>query len=102
MGLRVDLMTAVAVPLMAGGFLGCQRDPGATPDDVRPSNEPDVKLGLVVNEPKAYEGYTLVAPVKSKKTFLLDMQGRVVGKWESDTTPALGACLLENGHLLRT
>jgi hypothetical protein len=66
-----------------------------------PSTQPAVKLGLSINAPEAFQGYTLVAPVKSKKTFLIDMQGRVVRTWESDSTPALGASLLENGHLLR-
>src|SRR5262249_30421843 len=61
-----------------------------------------VKLGLSINEPKAFPGYTLVAAVKSTKTFLIDMQGKVVRTWESEQTPALGACLCENGHLLRT
>src|SRR5262249_4316479 len=64
--------------------------------------QPAVQLGLSVNEPGAFQGYTLIAPVKSTKTFLIDMQGRVVRTWESSSTPALGASLLENGHLLRS
>jgi hypothetical protein len=68
---------------------------------IEPSDQPAVKLGLSINEPEAFQGYTLVAPVKSKRTYLIDMQGKVVRAWESDSTPALGACLLENGHLLR-
>ncbi len=38
------------------------------------------------NQPKAFPGYTLVAPVLSTKTDLIDMQGRAVRTWESDYT----------------
>src|SRR5262249_40356034 len=44
---------------------------------------------------------TLLAPMNSRNTYLLDMQGRVVRTWKSDCEPALSAYLLENGHLLR-
>jgi hypothetical protein len=40
--------------------------------------------------------------MQSRTTYLIDMQARVVHTWESDRRPALGAWLLENGHLLRT
>jgi hypothetical protein len=59
------------------------------------------KLGVVVNEPGAFQGYTLVFPLQSKKTYLVDMQGRVVRTWESNYTPGQEAYLLENGALLR-
>jgi hypothetical protein len=53
------------------------------------------------HRPEAFPGYTLVAPLYSKKTELIDMQGRVVKRWESDYTAGQIAYLLENGHLLR-
>ena len=59
------------------------------------------KGGLAVNDAKAFQGYTLIAPITSTSTYLIDMDGRVVRTWESDCTPALSATLLENGHLLR-
>src|SRR5262249_26813384 len=59
------------------------------------------KAGVSVNDAKSYRGYTLVAPMNSTKTYLIDMDGRVVKTWESDTQPALTAYLLEDGHLLR-
>jgi hypothetical protein len=55
-----------------------------------------------VNDAKAYQGYTLIAPTTSTKTFLIDMDGRIVHAWNSESTPALGAYLLDDGHLLRT
>jgi hypothetical protein len=65
------------------------------------SQPPSVKLGLSINDPQAFQGYTLLAPLESSRTYLLDMQGRVVHTWESDSTPALCPLLLQNGHLLR-
>ncbi|MGO9464068.1 MAG: aryl-sulfate sulfotransferase [Isosphaeraceae bacterium] len=52
-------------------------------------------------EPKAFPGYTLVAPVLSTRTHLVDMQGRAVRTWESKYAAGQAAYLLENGHLLR-
>jgi hypothetical protein len=66
-----------------------------------PPKQPPIKLGLHTNGPKAFQGYTLLAPLESAKTYLLDMQGRVVRTWESDCAPALCPMLLANGHLLR-
>jgi Spy/CpxP family protein refolding chaperone len=73
---------------------------GAAPKKEEPK-APTVKLGLSINEPRAFQGYTLLAPLESSKTYLLDMHGRVVQTWASDCAPALCPLLLENGHLLR-
>src|SRR5690348_2135386 len=54
-----------------------------------------------LREPTAFPGYTLLAPLLSTRTYLLDMQGRVVHKWDSDYAAGQTAYLLENGHLLR-
>jgi hypothetical protein len=58
-------------------------------------------LGLQLNDPEAFQGYTLVAPLNSTKSYLIDMRGRVVRAWESKYTAGQEAYLLENGHLLR-
>jgi hypothetical protein len=58
-------------------------------------------LGLHQNDPAAFQGYTLLSPMNSTKTYLIDMQGRVVKEWKSDYSPAMCAVLLENGNLLR-
>jgi hypothetical protein len=63
--------------------------------------EAAVKLGLSINDPKALQGYTLLFPMNSKNTYLIDMQGRVIKTWTSTSNPALSAYLLDNGHLLR-
>ncbi|MFN0243636.1 MAG: aryl-sulfate sulfotransferase [Planctomycetota bacterium] len=56
--------------------------------------------GLRLNDPQAFQGYTLFAPLLSGTTFLIDMQGVVVHKWVTDAAP-MSVELLENGHLLR-
>ena len=72
----------------------------ASPKKVEAKTAP-AKLGLWVNDPRALQGYTLMSPFVSPNTYLLDMQGRVVNTWKTDSSPALSAILLENGHLLR-
>jgi hypothetical protein len=72
----------------------------AAPKKAEPKTAP-AKLGLSVNDPRALQGYTLMSPFVSPNTYLLDMQGRVVHMWKTDSSPALSAVLLENGHLLR-
>jgi hypothetical protein len=57
--------------------------------------------GLIRNDPGAFAGYTLLSPLQSTSTFLIDMNGRVVKTWKTDSTPSSIAYLLENGNLLR-
>jgi Arylsulfotransferase (ASST) len=78
--------------------------PARSKDDTAKKDEPKpgaAKLGLALNDARAFQGYTLLAPMESSKTYLIDMQGKVVRTWESDCAPALCPLLLENGHLLR-
>jgi hypothetical protein len=66
------------------------------------SADPKAQLGVVVNDPKAFQGYTLVFPLSSTKTYLIDMQGRDVRMWQSRYMAGQDAYLLENGNLLRS
>ena len=59
-------------------------------------------VGLIINSDKSFDGYTLFAPNTSKTTFLIDNEGTLVHKWESEYVPGLSAYLLEDGHLLRS
>jgi hypothetical protein len=81
------------------GKPGKDKDAPAKKDDA-PAKQP-VKLGLSINDPRAFQGYTLLAPMSSTKTYVIDMAGRVVQTWDSDCSPALCPLLLGNGHLLR-
>src|SRR5208337_1627851 len=84
--------------LGSGSKLGAAEGPGK---QVEPSGPPEVKLGVSINKPEAFRGYTLLAAMGTTKTYLIDMDGKVVRTWTSEAPPALGAYLLDNGHLLR-
>jgi outer membrane protein assembly factor BamB len=57
---------------------------------------------LKYEKDKSYGGYTLFAPmIGCKTTYLIDMEGYVVHRWESKYAPGLFAMLLPNGNLLR-
>jgi hypothetical protein len=50
---------------------------------------------------KAYQGFTLIPPIGSTTTYLIDMEGYIVHTWKSQYAPGQHALLLENGNLLR-
>lgn len=57
--------------------------------------------GVILDDPRALEGYTLIFPIRSTRTYLVDMRGHVARTWESRYGPGQEAYLLEDGHLLR-
>ena len=59
------------------------------------------KFGLLLNTPMATPGYTLLAPTSSRKTFLINLDGKIVHTWEAEAKPGNSAYLLDNGDLLR-
>ena len=59
-------------------------------------------VGLFLNDPASWEGYTLFAPVPSTTTYLIDNDGLLVHSWESAYRPGQAAYLTEDGLLLRT
>src|SRR5438874_1239658 len=117
---RATRITVAAVLSLALVMLGVAASPGAPQDSdktakgkddpdksaARPSKEeakqaPPVKLGLSINDPRAFRGYNLMSSLSSSRTYLFDLQGNVVRTWESDCSPALCPYLLDNGHVLR-
>jgi Spy/CpxP family protein refolding chaperone len=110
---------ALMLVLLLLGVQGSQGNPGGPQDKNPPSKgkdepakggqpakdegkkAPPVKLGLAVNDPKAFQGYTLFCSLSSTTSYLIDMQGKVVRSWESDCSPALCPFLLESGQILR-
>jgi hypothetical protein len=58
-------------------------------------------VGTFLNSPESYNGYTLLDPMGSTATYLINNCGEVVNSWTSDY-PSGGACyLLEDGSLVR-
>lgn len=62
----------------------------------------DEPLGLIRNDPGAMPGYTLISPLFSTVSYLVDLNGRVVHKWQREHPPGQSLYLLANGHLLAT
>lgn len=59
-------------------------------------------VGLQLNTPGAFDGYTLVAPTGATRTHLIDNCGRIINEWVSEYRAGESAYLLEDGSLLRT
>lgn len=55
--------------------------------------------GLVTNQPSAFEGYTLFPA--GETTYLINMGGRVVHKWDHEDKAGNSVYLLPDGRLLR-
>jgi hypothetical protein len=100
-------MAGTAALLLALLIIGCVAPPSTNAPETSGDDQageplfPPDKVGLLVHDPRACVGYTLLAPSKSTNTYLIDLEGRVVHSWDSKCYPGLAAYLLENGHLLR-
>lgn len=57
--------------------------------------------GIVSRGEDAREGYTLLAPLRSPVTYLIDLEGNVVHTWQDDLSPGFAVYLLPGGRLLR-
>lgn len=86
-------LAVLAALLLSPGALRAQEAAAPGPRDA---------LGVNVHKPAALAGYTLVFPLRSTNTYLIDNEGRVVRTWESQYHSGQDAYLLENGHLLRS
>ncbi len=73
------------------GFRVVRADLPATPRTV----------GLLLGTASASPGYTLMSPMHSTYTYLLNNAGQYVHKWKSTGEPGRSSYLLENGHLIR-
>ncbi len=60
------------------------------------------RSGLILCEGGVFDGYTLLSPLRSTTTYLIDMRGTVVHKWKGDYVAGHAVYLLENGHLLKS
>lgn len=57
-------------------------------------------VGLIVNEPQAARGYTLINSYGTEAVYLIDHLGRKVHTWEMEEYSVKQAKLLENGNLM--
>lgn len=100
----------------AGGQMGGeQRGPGAggpggggggggrmeMPENKTPTSpNAGQTVGLFMNKPQSFAGYTLFAPKHNNIIFLMDNNGQVVHWWKSDYEPGQSVYLKPNGNLL--
>ena len=82
-----------------GGEGGGRREMAENKTPTSPN--PGQTVGLFLNTPKAFAGYTLMAPKHNMVTYLIDNKGQVVHQWKSAYEPGQSAYLLPNGHLVR-
>jgi hypothetical protein len=95
------IVLGVAAAFLSSNQEATAQTPAPSASSSAENSLKDVDDGLTIHKSSAYAGYTLVAPMNSTRTYLIDMEGRVVNIWKSQYTPALSAYLLENGNLLR-
>jgi hypothetical protein len=82
--------------LVACGLLSIPAFAQSAPDTAA-ADEP---RGLLVHEAGAFPGYTLIQPLNSRAVHLVDMQGEVVHRWDTEHRPGAALYMLENGNLL--
>jgi len=61
----------------------------------------DRTVGLMRNEPSAYEGYTLIAPLRHPSVYLINRGGEIVHNWKVSARFGTTNRLLPDGALLR-
>jgi len=88
----MSLLATVALAALA-------QDPPTVPPAQPPSSE--AQRGLRQRAPSADGGYTLVAPLRSQSSYLIDADGEIAHEWKSDSPPGQSVYLLPNGNLLR-
>ncbi|MDA0728917.1 MAG: aryl-sulfate sulfotransferase [Bacteroidetes bacterium] len=58
-------------------------------------------VGVFLNSESSYNGYTLLDPMGSTTTYLIDNCGQVVNTWTSEFNPGGSCYLLDDGSLIR-
>ena len=101
-GPEIQMRQATRGPRQMGERMGPDDRMRQDPRTMQRRESQERPTGVIVNDEGAFEGYTLLAPIDSTMTYLIDNEGRVINTWKSDYRPAHSAYLLENGHLLRT
>jgi hypothetical protein len=95
------VLLLLAVALWIGAMNGLLAQNPPAPNTSSGTGPATKGIGLISNDPGAFQGYTLISPMQSKTSFLIDMNGRVVKSWATESTPSALAYLQENGNLLR-
>ena len=98
--------------LLLCGAVSCKQEPKQeplaeaveirewSPTDVRSMSGVTHPRGVIADTGEDTPGYVLFEPSSSTFTFLINKDGQVVHKWESDLN-SMNSYLLPNGHLFR-
>ncbi len=73
----------------------------ARAEDPAPAAQAVPKRGLITRTDAATPGFTLIAPLRSTTTYLIDAGGEVVHTWKSAFPPGNTVELLPDGSILR-
>ena len=92
------IASALLLALIAACSVGAPL-PAPTPTPTAALEPTPRTTGLIINEPEAFEGYTLFAPDNSGLAYLIDNRGRVVHTWALRHNLRL-VKLLDDGNLL--
>jgi hypothetical protein len=94
--------TLRAFPLLLAVSAFAQTKPDAPPQAAPPADaKPEEPRGLKLRTPAAWDGYTIIEPLRSKDTHLVDLDGKVVHTWHSEYVPAAWVDVYDDGTLLR-
>jgi len=63
------------------------QEPPAAPPAAPPPAPIDEPRGLIANEPGAFDGLTIIEPLRSKEVHLVDMTGKIVHTWKCAYPP---------------
>jgi len=66
------------------------------------SPNPGQTVGVFLNTPKAFAGFTLLAPKHNTNVYLINNDGVIVHQWHSQYYPGQSVYLKPNGNLLHT
>jgi len=91
-------MQRLVVVLLVAALAACGGgEPTGAADDTDAAPEAVAWRG----ETTAFDGYTLFQPMHSTSIYLVDMDGELVHRWETEYNPGQSVYMLENGNLLR-
>ena len=62
---------------------------------------PAQTVGLFLNDPASFDGYTLFAPLRQADAFLIDNEGRLIHTWPTGGT-GVAPYLLDDGSIIRS
>src|SRR4051812_26640916 len=93
---RFGLISLVTLAISALFLVEVAQTPTAAAQDKGSISPAPGKPGLNYNSAKAVQGFTFFSPLNSTKSFLIDMEGKVVRTWEGANTAGCHAYLLPN------